>query len=256
MDDVILLIDGSTLAFLHAGKKNYKETVKQHILNLLNKYKTEHFLIILERSNSNFRNEVAKTKKYKAHRRTKKAQDNINKYSPYLKDVFEEIRENYNPKTYLGIENDDALGILSTRFKNTVIIGNDKDLLCIPGVHHNLRTNKINVVSYPGNIRLVKGKIKATGYFQVYSQVIKGSPKENYPGVTGFGDKKTYELLKDLKTEEEMQKVCTELFVTTYGITEGIKKLEEGFRLSWIILENHNLITPEPINYKELPIFD
>jgi 5'-3' exonuclease len=196
MSNTILLIDGSSLAFLHANKPNYKETVKNHIETLLKRYNTTKYLIVLENSKSNFRNKVAVTKEYKGHRRTEKSKQNIQNYLPYLKDVFTEIKN-----TYIKINN--------------------------------------------------KGKIEATGYYQAYYQIMRGSPKENYLGLKGYGEKKVFNILKKLTSEEEMQQKCIELFKEVYE-DEGINKLKEGFKLCWVIQKNNYLITPNIIDYKNI----
>lgn len=252
MSNTILLIDGSSLAFLHANKPNYKETVKNHIETLLKKYNTTKYLIVLENSKSNFRNKVAVTKEYKGHRRTEKNKQNIQNYLPYLKDVFTEIKNTYKPITCYGMENDDVIAILATRLENCVMLSNDKDMFIVPGFHHNLKTNKTLYITNPGDIKINnKGKIEATGYYQAYYQILRGSPKENYLGLKGYGEKKVFNILKELTSEEEMQQKCIELFKEVYQ-DEGIKKLKEGFKLCWVIQKNNYLITPNIIDYKNI----
>lgn len=246
-----LLIDGSSLAFVHGNKENYKETIKSHVEGLLSRYKTREFLIILEKSSTCFRNKVAVTQEYKGNRKEHRLK--YKDYLPYLGNCFVEIKENYEPLLYLGIENDDAFGIISSRLDDCVIAGNDRDLLVIPGEHHNIKSNVRTFVKWPGKIWInEKGKYKSTGLYTPYFQVLKGSIKENYKGVPGCGDKCAYNLLKDLTTEEEMQKACRDKFYTHYGHVKGKRMLEEGFRLCWIILENEQLKTPEMVNYDGL----
>lgn len=249
-----LWIDGSSLAFIHGNKENYVESIYEHLRTLTEKFQTDDFNIILENSKSNFRNEVSVSNVYKAQRRTQKKQDTITSYLPYLKECFTEMRTRYNAKTYLGIENDDAIGILATRVQNSVMIANDRDYYAIPGIYYNIKSNKTTVIQYPGEIQLVDNKIYATGLYQVYAQILKGSSKENYKGVEGIGEITTFDVLRNLKTEHEMLQVCTQLFVDRYGLNEGIKKLEEGFRLSWILQYNESLITPKPTKFSEIKI--
>lgn len=249
-----LLIDGSALAFIHGNKENYVESIYDHMRNLTERFQTDEFNIILENSKSNFRNAVSVSNVYKAQRRTQKKVDTIDSYLPYLKECFQDIRVRYQANTYLGIENDDAIGILATRLPNCVMIANDRDYYSIPGIYYNIKTNRTTVIQYPGEIKLIDNKIYATGIYQVYAQVLKGSSKENYKGVEGIGEITTYDVLRDLKTEHEMVQVCTQLFVNRYGLNEGVKKLEEGFRLSWILQYNDSLITPKPIKFSEIKL--
>lgn len=252
MNKTVLLIDGSSLAFLHGNKLNYKETLKDHLEGLFRKYKTSFYILVLEDSKSNFRNKVAVTKEYKGQRRTEKTKQNLKNYLPYLRDVFIEIKEKYKPITCYNVENDDVIAIISQLIDNCVIAANDKDMLAVPGFHHNLRSNKTTYVTLPGTIYLNnKGKVKATGLYQTYFQIIKGSPKENYSGVKGYGDKKVYDLLKDLTTEKEMQKLCINLFKEVYP-DDYKNKLEEGFRLCWVIQKSNSFEMPSIIDYKTI----
>lgn len=247
----ILLIDGSSLAFLHGNKENCKFTIKQHIQNLLNKYNTSYYIIVLEDSSSNFRNKVAVTQEYKGQRRTEKAKEAIKNYLPYLGKCFSLIKKYYRPVLYSNIENDDAISILANRLGNVVICANDIDMLKIEGRHHNLKTNKKEVVKYPGTISVDGKKVKATGLYNAYFKIMKGSPKENYKGIPGYGDVTVYNILKDLITEEEMQEACIHHFKKVFGEPEYESKLQEGFRLCWIIEENDSLITPTINDFNE-----
>lgn len=251
----ILLIDGSSLAFLHGNKDNYKQTIRDHVENLLKKYKTHYYVIVLEDSKSNFRNKVAVTNEYKGQRRTEKTVNNIKNYLPNLGKCFAEIKLNYNPVLYSNIENDDAISILALRLKNVIVCANDRDLLRIYGKHHNLKTNKVEIVSYPGTITLLdKNKIHATGLYNTYFKVIKGSSKENYKGLPGYGDVTVYNILKQLTDEESMQNVCVEHFKKVFGEDEYVNMLQEGFRLCYIIEENDNLVTPTINDYNKVKL--
>ena len=164
-----------------------------------------------------------------------------------MKDTFQAV-------TYLGVENDDAISILATRNPNSIICANDRDYLGTPCIYYNIKTNQTTVITYPGKIELIKSKVYATGYFQPYSQLLKGSSKENYKGVEGIGEVGAYDALKNLTSEKEMKQVCTQLFIDRYGIKEGIKKLEEGFQLSWILTHNKSLVTPKPTKFSEIKL--
>ena len=84
MNEPILLIDGSSLAFLHGNKVNYPETIRSHVTGLCRRHNTSKFVIVLEKSNTNFRNKIAVSNKYKGQRRTEKSKQNIKNYLPYL----------------------------------------------------------------------------------------------------------------------------------------------------------------------------
>ena len=249
-----LWIDGSSLAFLHGNKEDNRKTLYEHIGGLCEKFQTDYFNVILEDNRTNFRNDIAVSHEYKGHRRTDEKKDLIDKYLPHLGNAFKELKTTFQAKTYLNVENDDVIAILATREPNSIMCANDKDYLAVPGIYYNIKTNHTTVITYPGRIDLIKNKIYATGYYQVYSQILKGSQKENYKGVEGIGEVTAYDILKNLSTEDEMKQVCTQLFIDKYGIKEGIKKLEEGFRLSWILTHNASLVTPKPTKFSEIEI--
>jgi 5'-3' exonuclease len=246
------LIDGSAFAFLHANKENHSTTMREHLERLLDIHSTDKYVIFTEKSKSNFRLSVAYSKGYKENRQSNR--DSVDNYLPYLNDCFRVLKE-FGTALYLGIENVDAISISKNRFKNhynTIICGDDSDLLSIEGDHYRLRRNESMSVSGIGSIEVnSKGKLIATGLYSTYSKIIKGSQKENYSGLKGLGDKAAYNLLKDLSTEEEMRDLCVDLFTQTFGYRDGIKKLDEGFRLCYLLKENSNFITPPIKTYNK-----
>jgi hypothetical protein len=251
----INLIDGSAFAFLHGNKENYKQTISEHFDKLCSENNTDKYILYLENSRSNFRNSIGKTHVYKGHREAKR--DKISEYLPFLEGVFEELRCNYNPVTYYGVENDDALSLSSlylkeTKLFNPVICGDDSDLLQIEGDHYKLRKNIKFTITQPGHIELdAKGKLIATGIYATYSKIIKGAVKENYKGLHGYGDKKVFTLLSPLTEESDMRKLCFDLFVKEFGYNEGIKKVQEGFRLCYLLRSNKHFKFPTVQTYNK-----
>jgi hypothetical protein len=254
LEKVRLAIDSSSMAFIHGNKENCRESIYEHLESLCKQFETDEFNFISEDRSSNFRNEVAVTNEYKGQRRTPEKEALIASYLPHLDDCFREINTTFKATTYLGVENDDVISILATRLPNLIMCANDVDYLATPGTYYNIKTNKATVIRYPGKLKLNGNKVYATGYYQTYIQLLKGSPKENYKGIEGMGSVGAYDALKNLTTEDEMKQVCTQLFVDRYGLEDGIKKLEEGFRLSWILTHNASLVTPKPIKLSELNI--
>lgn len=247
------LIDGSAFAYIHAGNANYKTTMFNHMNELLNVTKADKYCIFFEKSITNFRHKAAITQGYKAQRAINKAKyDPENKYSPYLKECQEYLKE-LGQELYYGVENDDAISITHNMLKdfyNITIVGEDSDLLSMQALHYRIR-KKLFIDLTPqshndiGSITLnEKNKVFATGIFNTYSKLIKGSTKENYKGIEGYGDKKVYELLKDCKTENDLFQVAHREFYNKYK-EKGKERLEEGYRLSYLIENNI---------YFELPI--
>lgn len=252
-----LIIDGSAFAFIHANKVNYKESILGHLERLMDIFKTDRYIIILENSSSNFRRKVAVTKEYKGQR--EKYRDKTAEYLPYLYECFTFIRENLNPVTYYGIENDDAISIIGNKMRNCIICGDDVDLLSIPGKHYKLKKNIVIDVKDCGTIEIVNDKVLATGVYNTYFKIIKGSAKENYSGVSGYGEKKVYALFKQIENDlkdvskrkkkdlliNRLQCLCMDLFYNTFGVKDGKDKLEEGFRLCYLLEDNNNFIFPK-----------
>lgn len=249
----VLLVDGSAFVFLHANKPNYSDTIREHLSRLLEMYDTNKYVFFLEKSKSNFRNSIAVTQVYKGHREANR--EKTNDYLPYLSEVFKECYNAFNPIVYYGIENDDALSLTARIYNegtdyNPIIVGEDSDLLSIQGTHYRLRKNFEMTVSFPGTIEIVTNlkngqkKLLSTGIYATYSKILKGAVKENYKGLPGYGDTKVYSLLKDINTESEMRKLCFDLFVKEFGYRNGVARLNEGFRLCYLLRHNHNFTLP------------
>ena len=107
-------------------------------------------------------------------------------------------------------EADDALGIMQCKFENrdhTIICSIDKDLLQIPGWHHNfVRDTTIYVT-------------KEDGVRTFYEQLLKGDKVDNIPGIYGIGDVKARKLLEKVDTEMEMFAICKEQYEKA-GLTQ------------------------------------
>ena len=88
MSTTRLWIDGSSLAFIHGGKEDYKSSIYSHIKTLTEKFQTDEFNIILEDSKNNFRNNVCVSTEYKGQRRTAKNKDLIDGYLPLTSQEF------------------------------------------------------------------------------------------------------------------------------------------------------------------------
>lgn len=245
----VLHIDGSAFAFLHGNKENYPETIREHLAFLSTVCETKKYIIYLEKSITNFRLKYGVTNIYKGHRAAKK--DQQKEYLPYLEEVFAHINERYKPVYYLGIENDDAISI-SVRHQllegvyRPIVCGDDSDLLSINALHYRLKKNAFIDATSQSTIAIdAKGNLFATGIYATYSKILKGAAKENYKGLAGYGVKKVYNLLKDLTTEAEMRKLCFDEFVNQLGYKEGVRYLQEGFRLCYLLRSNNNFIQPQ-----------
>lgn len=249
----VLLVDGSAFVFLHANKPNYNTTIHEHLARLLELYRTDKYVFFLEKSKSNFRNCVAITQAYKGQREANRAK--TDDYLPYLSEVFEACNNAFKPVIYYGVENDDALSLTAHAYLesgdyNPIVVGDDSDLLSIAGTHYRLKKNVEISVDKLGSIELVTNpknnqkKLVASGLYATYSKVIKGAAKENYKGLPGYGDTKVFSLLKDINTESDMRELCFNLFVKEFGYRQGVIRLDEGFRLCYLLKSNKYFTLP------------
>ena len=128
-----------------------------------------------------------------------------------------------------GREADDMLRIWSNEAKvrgdEVIICSVDKDLLCIPGYHWNMKHKVMVEVS----------EAEATRHY--YEQLLKGDPTDNIPGVLGIGDVKARKKLLPFKTEEEFQEVVIETYMEIYGETLWENMLLSNGKM--IHLQNH-----------------
>lgn len=88
-----------------------------------------------------------------------------------------------------GLEADDCLGILATKFAGrTVIVTVDKDLLTIPGKMFRLNAR--------GDAGEWHETTEQEGWFRFLSQAISGDKTDGYDGIEGMGKVKADALLK------------------------------------------------------------
>lgn len=116
----------------------------------------------------------------------------------------EQVVEKYPSFSQPGLEADDCLGILATKFiaKSPIIVSDDKDLMQIPGKH------------------LVNGAIvsvsKEEGDYLHMKQTLTGDAVDGYPGCPGIGPKTAEKLLADGNHWEAVIKAYTKA-----GLTEA-----------------------------------
>jgi 5'-3' exonuclease len=108
-----------------------------------------------------------------------------------------------------GRESDDLLRIWSLQciqFDIPHIISTiDKDLNCLHGLHHHIKSGE------KSNISLFESQ----RFF--YEQLLKGDLTDNIPGVPNVGEKRAASYVKHCKTEEELQELVIEQYMNAYG---------------------------------------
>lgn len=173
----------------------------------------------------NFRFECAVTQPYKG--RGNKKPHHFNNITAYM-------LGNYKVKVAEGIEADDAIcmdeGVVCTR---------DKDLRMKPGWHYGWECGRqpgfpLTEVDELGWINLVKSKLTGVGYKFFAAQRLMGDPTDSIPGLRGYGPVKTFKLLSELNSKEELDELVEQEYMNVLG--EGYEiRLEEISHLLWML---------------------
>lgn len=200
---------------------------------------------------TNFRDEVAKRKGYKANRDPDAKPYHISNARVY-------ITSRYNTYTSNGCEADDLLCISQTenlkRFNfnqekaETVICTRDKDLRQCRGWHYgwevgNQPEYKLRWVDEFGELSAIytEGvskrtgnptrsfkKLEGTGLKWFYAQLLTGDAVDNIPGIKGVGGAKAFKLLDCHESESGLFDACKEAYQDTYGEYWEIELMEQA----------------------------
>lgn len=162
----------------------------------------DDFIVCLT-GEDNFRDKVAKTRKYKGNRDNKTKP--VHFYA--LKDwvVSGQAFSDFDSVNLsMGEEADDVMGRLQIKdLDNSIICSLDKDLNQIPGWHYNWRQEKIYYVEQEEAIRFY------------YKQLLMGDPVDNIIGIDGLGPKKAEKLLEG-KSLSEIETIVNEQYKEHY----------------------------------------
>ena len=185
---------------------------------------------------TNFRNEIAKTRKYKDRKNNK----------PYHYDSLEAFMYGeLDCKVYEGLEADDLMAIEQTnRPEETIICSRDKDLKQVPGWHfswelgHQPQFGPELVTEYGYlNYRQDKKKLEGVGEKYFYSQILTGDSIDSIPGLRRVGGKKAFELLGAIQdSREELYKTVRDFYQSKLGDTAD-EALLENAQLVFLIRE-------------------
>lgn len=189
--------------------------------------------VIFLTGKNNFREEVAKKKKYKGNR-VKPKPFHYHNIKAYLLNSYECIISE-------GCEADDMLCIMQR--DDTVICSRDKDLRQCPGWHFGWELGKQPqygplLVDRLGHLEISSdGKnLKGTGDKFFFAQMLMGDSTDNIPGLPGIGPRKAYNMLTDLKEYPDMENVVKEAYRAFYG-DSWKEELEEQAALVYMIRE-------------------
>lgn len=190
-------------------------TVKHAVNNIWDRFGQKGTLYLTGRGN--YRDEVATIQVYKGNR------DPADKpfYYQEIKDYLINI---HNAEVVHGMEADDKVGIEQYKCKDrdTVIVGQDKDLDMIPG----WRFNPVKEIQYYITLE------EANRNF--WRQVLTGDRTDNIPGLSGIGPVKAEKILaRSNNTWDSMQDVVLGEYEKVYG-DKAYAAFRENATLLWI----------------------
>lgn len=166
----------------------------------------------------NFRDKVATIQTYKGNR------DPANK-PKYYSEIRQYMIDHHQTVVVDGMEAEDQCGIdqYACKDRSTVIVGVDKDLLCIPGYHYNPVKDTMQYVTLP----------QANEHF--WTQVLTGDRTDNIRGIDGLGPVKAKKII-DLCERDwiKMQEVVLREYRKQHG-DDAERAMDETAKLIWIL---------------------
>lgn len=199
--------DGSKVPLEYSEEENQKyleeswNNFPKEIETILEACFADEYLMAVK-SPTNFRDDLYCD--YKANRRNSQ---------PQLKPIVPRIREmavmsgmaipavNREADDYLRIWANECIAI----GRPYIISSIDKDLHCIPGLHHNIKK---------GTFLNITPEEARRHYF---AQLIAGDPTDHIPGVPGMGMVKALKALEGATTLEEYQEIVVDQYFRKFG---------------------------------------
>lgn len=166
----------------------------------------------------NFRDNIATIQVYKGNR------DPSHK-PKYYSEIKEYMITHHGAETVDGMEAEDKAGIIQYAHKDrdTVIVGVDKDLLCVPGWHYNPVKQELLYVTIA----------EANTHF--WKQVLTGDRVDNILGIPGLGPKTADKIIDPVAGDWSAMQARTQLeYMKVYG-DDGYRNMVETAKLIWIL---------------------
>lgn len=210
----------------------------------------------ITQGNTNFRNDIATLKKYKANRSGVERPH-------YYDTIREHMIEYHGAIIATGMEAEDPvvtehyqahdkwlkelpkkiqMGLINPLNPEelecpVIMVSVDKDTFQSAGQHYNPKTEELRWISEFGSTTLktrykecgVKVKdrsIKFDGLKGLYLQMLQGDDIDNIPGIKGYGPVKLYETIEPLKTERELYETvlkCWEDYVPVFMAEQDVE---------------------------------
>lgn len=204
-------------------------TMRSSLHNIYDRFpdRTKEPVIYLS-GKGNFREKVASREVYKGNR-------DPSAKPKYYDDLRQYMIDHHGAQPVDGMEAEDAAGVAhyANKDKSSVLVGQDKDLLCLPGWHYN-----------PIKDHLFYVPIKDANYW-FWNQVLSGDRTDNIPGIPGLGESKNgfeaispriRKILDPVKDSwGAMNSVVLDVYNKQYGEQDGWSNMHETASLIWIM---------------------
>jgi hypothetical protein len=190
-------------------------TVKHAVNNIWDRFGCKGELYLTGKGN--YRDEIATIQVYKGNR-------DPNDKPFYYQEIKDYLINIHLAEVVHGMEADDKVGIEQYKCKNrdTIIVGQDKDLDMIPGWHY----NPVKDVQYYVNIEEAN--------YNFFMQLLTGDRTDNIRGIDGLGPKKAEKLLADARTDwGYMMDICRTQYEKQHP-ENAAAALHETATLLWI----------------------
>tara|TARA_R110002074_G_scaffold281131_1_gene452402 strand:+ start:128 stop:874 length:747 start_codon:yes stop_codon:yes gene_type:complete len=238
MKETTALIDGDSLIYYEMGKPTLEEALQgidTRIRHMLDQCKANKYAGFLTAGKC-FRYSVAKTKPYKGNR----------KYGdkPIIFSAIKEyLRQEWNFISVPELEADDLVSIYHNPME-TIICSPDKDVLY---------QNKVCNYNY-GKAEMIAVDENESLRF-LWKQTLMGDSTDGIPGLPKVGEKTAAAWLKPL-IPSEMPEFVLNKYIEKFGISEGIHKFAETFKLVYILKTREDVLRETGIELPDLVTYD
>jgi DNA polymerase-1 len=226
---MVALIDADSLFYL-SSKDSIQESIvniEERIESMLNNTKADEFILCLS-SKPYFRDAI-----YPEYKSNRKPGD-----LKYLKTLKSYLRETYKCLEIKGLEADDLVIYLSSKFKECIICAIDKDVI---------KQSTVNTYNFTKD-EFVKPTPQEASMF-LLKQLIMGDSVDSIPGIPRIGEKTADSLLHGLSFNEGI-KLALEKYIDAFGLNRGITMFYTNFKLVYMLRNEADVLThaPELVN--------
>jgi|TARA_R110001583_G_scaffold26456_2_gene95186 hypothetical protein len=231
------LIDGDSLIYYEMGKPTLElalEGIDSRIMQMLNIANVDNYAGFLTQGKC-FRYKVAKNRPYKGNR---KRGD-----KPVIFPAIKEYLKQHWKFTFVTeLEADDLVSVYHN--ETTVICSPDKDVLFQNvGMHYNYGKAELLVVN----------KFEAERF--LWKQALMGDSTDGIEGLPKVGPKTADTWLKPI-LPTDMPEFVLKKYIEKFGISNGIDKFAETFKLIYILKSQDDVLRETGIELPELVTYD